>query len=73
MNKANHKFANPLPKYRAAQAVNNRLRKPTDSEESRNVHIDGLVKVMEAIGSETAVPACIIYLTKNDYNCIRIT
>ena len=66
-------FGKPLKQYRAADAVNSRLRKPTDSEESRNVHIDGLVKTLEAIGDETAVQACIIYLTKNDYKVIRIT
>ncbi len=70
---ANHQFHKPLKQYRTADAVKNRLKKPTEEEESRNVHIEGLVKTLEAIGPETSVEACIKYLTKNNYKVIRIT
>ena len=70
---ANHQFLKPLIKYRAADAVNSRLRKPTAREESLNVHIEGMVKVLEAIGSEASIPACMEYLTKNDYRVVRFT
>ena len=70
---AHHQFLKPLIKYRAADAVNSRLRKPTDKEESLNVHIEGMVKVLEAIGSEASIPACHKYLVKQGFNVIRIT
>ncbi len=73
MKTANHDFGKPLPKYRAEQAVNRRLRRPTFEEEMIKNASASLLKTLEAIDSKIAVKAAIEYLTKNDYQCMRIT
>lgn len=73
MNTANHQFPKALPKYRAKDAVNRRLREPTFDEAMVANAVKGLVKSLEAIDSKISVEACAIYLTKNDYQVMRIT
>ena len=73
MTTVKHDFGNPLPKYRAESAVNNRLRKPTFDEEMTDNAVKGLVKSLEAIEPKISIKASTIYLVKQGYNVIRIT